>query len=156
MMPDQTLPPARLDGPAAPAERTASRPEIVVSVTPNPVGAITCNPPCIATNGMGYPFRVLVTLTIEDKAGVGAHVDFFTVAQQHNGRGYGTIMYGPDVLVRRAGTNYVRARSTLAVPFVVNFTDNGDGTHDRVETLDIQLTDDRGRRLTASTRFSVF
>jgi len=157
-MPDMRLPPAQINDPEASA--SAGRPSgpsaIVVSVTPNPVAVMACNPPCIAINGMPYPFRALATLTIEDRTRVGAHVDFFTVAQQHNGRSYGTIMYGPDVLVRRAGTNYVGARSRLMVSFIINLNANDDGTHDRIETLDIQLTDEGGRRLTASTQFALF
>jgi len=125
-------------------------------VLPNPATAAACNPACIAPNsGLAFPFRFSATLTIQETGGVGGNVDFVNVTGQHGGRTFGTINFGSDLIVQRVGTNHVSARGTLSFAFSIDF-DNQDGsTHDRLETANIQLTDDRGNRITSTIQFNV-
>jgi hypothetical protein len=61
---------------------------------------------------------------------------------------------GSDLIVQRVGTNHLSAHGTLSFAFSIDF-DNQDGTHDRLETANIQLTDDRGNRITSAAQFNV-
>src|SRR5262249_31903462 len=120
---------------------------ITVTVSPNPSTASTCSPPCVASKGSSYQFRVTGTLTIQETAGVSGNVDSIVS---------GSLTYTPVDVTQRSGTNHVAARGSLVFPlaFVYGAADNPNASPSTVFPFTVAFTDDRGNHLTAVTQWA--
>jgi hypothetical protein len=141
-------------GNSTPSVPTPTQASITLTVAPNPVTSVACNPGCISSNGTSFPFQFSVTVNIQETAGIGGNVDFVNFFGQHGSRTYGTVNFGSDIVIQREGTNHISGRGTLSFPFTIDYN-NGDGTHDLLGNLSVQFSDDRGNRIIASGQFNV-
>ena len=129
--------------PAAPTPVTQpTQASITLTVSPNPVTALDCSPPCVATSGIGYRFHITGTLTVQETAGVSGNIDSITVT------GFAT--FGADDVIMRSGTNHVAAKGSLSFPLnlIYGRTDDPNATRSRVVPITVAFGDDRGNRLT--------
>jgi hypothetical protein len=121
---------------------------VTVTVSPNPVTATACAPPCLAANTSNlYQFNVAGTLTIQETAGIGGNVDSITTTLCSPS----CVLASADI-VQRSGTSRLAARGTLAVPlsFVYGLTTTPNPSRSVVIPLTVQVTDDRGNKVTSA------
>ena len=114
--------------PTAPTP-AATQASLTLSVAPSPITAVRCSPLCVGTSGATFPYSVSLVLNIQETAGVGGNINQVSLAPSIGTGVQSPLVYGPDIVVQRSGTNHVGARGTLSfpatflistVPFVVN------------------------------------
>ena len=136
--------------PTTPAPTQAS---ITAAISPNPITATVCSPPCAAIDGSGrlFQWRVQGNVTIQETAGLGGNINSITVTNFNP-----PIVYTSDVIAQRSGTNRVAARGSLIVPVTVIYglVDNPAASRAIVMSFTVSFLDEKGNQESTSTQWT--
>lgn len=142
-------------GDETPAAPTPTEASLTISVSPNPVTAVLCNPFCVGGSGAAYPFQASLTVQVQESNRIGAHVNFINVAAvTAQGAALPLLNYGADEIIRRSGTNHLSPAGTLTFPLSIFYV-TGTSAAQLVVTISADFTDDRGNRSTGTAQVNV-
>ena len=136
--------------PTTPAPNQAS---ITAALSPNPITATVCSPPCAAIDGSGrlFQWRVQGNVTIQETAGLGGNINSITVTNFNP-----PIVYTSDVIAQRSGTNRVAARGSLVVPVTVIYglVNNPAANRAIVMSFVVSFIDEKGNQESTSAQWT--
>jgi len=133
-------------GSSTPSTPTPTQANLTLTLSPNPVTATVCSPACVGSNnGNSYKFRVTGNLTIQESAGIGGNVDTISTNWCTP-----ACVYSSADVTQRSGTSRILPHGMLVFPlsFVYGLTTNSNASRSEVIPLNVQITDDRGNKLT--------
>jgi hypothetical protein len=117
----------------------ATRSAIAATVSPNPVVA---GPGGTGASGNTFPFGASFTVTVTESAGLACNINRVNMSFPPS---TGSLQYGAADVSRLAGTNFVQARGSLAIPFSILYS----GTRQATLQVSVEAIDANGNTVTA-------